>query len=224
MHTFLSCAFCQRACPSLLSQLFRLQPHSHARTPPTRVAQGAHCFCLAENSHTSSRNVIRYTSLEHNTDTRHVHSSSSSTRSTSHPLFSASFNPAQIYDLTSVALWRSPHPSQVRSPSSLLNPRITGVSPKTTSLLNTRICVLPPTEHSVDSAESIVTPPLDADWDDEQLRALLASPLYLQEREENAGRSQVYHSKRQDLTSSSSQDPITTGRLVALFSSKNRLS
>ena len=46
-HTFSSCSFCQRACPSLLSQLFRLQPHSHALTPRTRVAQGAHCLCLA---------------------------------------------------------------------------------------------------------------------------------------------------------------------------------
>ena len=42
-----------------------------------------------------------------------------------------------------------------------------------------------------DSAESIVTPPPVSDLDDEQLRALLASPLYLQEREENAERSQV---------------------------------
>ena len=31
---FFSCAFCQRACPSLLSQLSRYtQPHSHALTP-----------------------------------------------------------------------------------------------------------------------------------------------------------------------------------------------
>ena len=36
-----------------------------------------------------------------------------------------------------------------------------------------------------DSAESIATLP-DSDLDDEQIRALLASPLYLQEREANA--------------------------------------
>ena len=75
-----------------------------------------------------------------------------------------------------------------------------------------------------DSAEGIVTPPLDSDWNDEQIRALLASPLYLQEREANAERSQVYHSARENLMSSSSQDPISTGRPVALFSSKNRLN
>ena len=52
-HTFFSCAFCQRACPSQLSQLSRyVRPHSHALTPRTRVAQGsrtqgAHCLCLA---------------------------------------------------------------------------------------------------------------------------------------------------------------------------------
>ena len=67
-HTFFSCSFCQRACPSLLSQLFRLQPHCHALTPRTCVAQGAHCLCLAP------KKVIRYTSLEHCTCTGHVHS------------------------------------------------------------------------------------------------------------------------------------------------------
>ena len=34
-YTFFSCLFCQRACPSLLSQVFGLQPHSHALTPRT---------------------------------------------------------------------------------------------------------------------------------------------------------------------------------------------
>ena len=33
-----------------------------------------------------------------------------------------------------------------------------------------------------DSAESIATPPLESDLDDEQIRNMLASPLYLQER------------------------------------------
>ena len=37
---------------------------------------------------------------------------------------------------------------------------------------------------------------LEPDLDDEQIRALLASPLYLQEREASADRSQVYHSER----------------------------
>ena len=43
-----------------------------------------------------------------------------------------------------------------------------------------------------DSAESIVTLPPGSDLDDEQIRALLASPLHLQEREENAQQSQGY--------------------------------
>ena len=72
-----------------------------------------------------------------------------------------------------------------------------------------------------DSAESIATPP-EVDFDDEQLRALLASPLHLQERGASAERSQVYHSERESLMSSSSQDPTTggTGKPVAVFSSK----
>ena len=69
-----------------------------------------------------------------------------------------------------------------------------------------------------DSAESIVTPPPDSDLDDEQIRALLASPLFPQGRKENAQRSQVYTLEDKNLMSSSSQDPIRTGRLVALFS------
>ena len=74
------------------------------------------------------------------------------------------------------------------------------------------------------SAESIATLPPESDLDDEQIRALLASPLYLQEREANAVRSQVYHSEREHLMSSSSQDPISTGKPVAVFSSQSRLN
>ena len=70
-----------------------------------------------------------------------------------------------------------------------------------------------------DSAESIATLP-ESDFDDEQLRALLASPLYLQERGASPERSQVYHSERENLMSSSSQDPTSTGKLVAVFSSQ----
>ena len=44
----------------------------------------------------------------------------------------------------------------------------------------------PSVASTYDSADSIVTPLPDSDLDDEQIRALLASPLYLQEREENA--------------------------------------
>ena len=82
----------------------------------------------------------------------------------------------------------------------------------------------PITASTYDSAESIATPPPDSDFDDEQLRALLASPLYLQEREANAERSQAYHSERDNLMSSASHDSIGTGKLVALFSSKHWLN
>ena len=75
-----------------------------------------------------------------------------------------------------------------------------------------------------DSAESIATPPPESDFDDEQIRALLASSLYLQEREASADRSQVYHSVRENLVSSSSQVPKSTGKPVAMFSSKRKSS
>ena len=63
-----------RACPSLLSQLSRCtQPHSHALTPRTRVAQDSKSTLFVscpKNSHTSSRNVTRCTSHD---NTEHVH-------------------------------------------------------------------------------------------------------------------------------------------------------
>ena len=76
-----------------------------------------------------------------------------------------------------------------------------------------------------DSAESIATPP-DSDFDDEQIRALLASPRYLPEREASAERSQVSNSEREGLMSSSSQSLnfIGTGEHVALFSHQSGLN
>ena len=43
-----------------------------------------------------------------------------------------------------------------------------------------------------DTAGSTATPPRGSDLDDEQIRTMLASPLYLQEREASADRSRVY--------------------------------
>ena len=57
-----------------------------------------------------------------------------------------------------------------------------------------------------DSAESIATPP-DSDLEDEQLRKLLASSLYLREREENEGQARAYHSERESLMIHSSRNP-----------------
>ena len=70
----------------------------------------------------------------------------------------------------------------------------------------------------------IASPPPESDLDDEQIRALLASPLYLQEREERADRLQVYHSVRESLMLSSSQDPKSTEKPVVLFPSKSKSS
>ena len=70
---------------------------------------------------------------------------------------------------------------------------------------NDDLCVKPLFFHrpritsTYDSAESIATPPPESDLDDEQIRALLAPPLCLQEREASADRSQVYHSVREKL-------------------------
>ena len=63
-----------------------------------------------------------------------------------------------------------------------------------------------------DSAESIATLPPESDLDDEQIRALLVSPLSLQGREASADRSQVHFSVRENLVSCSSQVPKSIGK------------
>ena len=70
------------------------------------------------------------------------------------------------------------------------------------------------THSAYDSAESIATPP-DSDLEDEQM---LASPLYIREREENEGQARAYHSKRESLTIQSSRNPEVSGKLDAMFS------
>ena len=88
------------------------------------------------------------------------------------------------------------------------------------------LCVKPMFFHrpiitsTYDSAERIATPPPESDLDNEQIRALLASPLYLQEREREASadRSQVYHSVREKLGVKFRRKP------VALFSSQRKSS
>ena len=103
-------------------------------------------------------------------------------------------------------------------PTGYMSPRI---------LQKTMICVSSRGSSSTstyDSACSIATPPPDSDLDDEQIRALLAPPLYLQEREASADRSQVCHSVRENLVSSSSQVPKSTEKPFALFSSKRKSS
>ena len=74
-----------------------------------------------------------------------------------------------------------------------------------------------------DSIESLATPQ-EADLDDEQIRALLASPRYLPERE-SAERSQIYHSEKEGLKSSSSQalNFLGTGKPVAWLPHQKRL-
>ena len=68
------------------------------------------------------------------------------------------------------------------------------------------------------SAVSIATLPPESDLDDEQNRALLASPLFLQEREASADLSQVYHhsvrEKKGVKFTSSSEEYRETSRVV----------
>ena len=96
------------------------------------------------------------------------------------------------------------------------------------------------THSDYDSAESIA----DSDLEDCELRKMLASPLYGQNREDckpsriptapekpaalvqergaSAKHTQADHSRRESLKSSSSQEPRATGKLAAMFSSGNK--
>ena len=55
-----------------------------------------------------------------------------------------------------------------------------------------------------DSTESIATP---SDFEDEQLRKMLASPLKIREREENERQARAYHSERESFVIHSSRNP-----------------
>ena len=70
-----------------------------------------------------------------------------------------------------------------------------------------------------DSAECIATPPPESDVDDEQIRTLLASPLYLQEREASADLTDhEFNSFRENSVSSSSHFRECSGKTAAVFS------
>ena len=61
------------------------------------------------------------------------------------------------------------------------------------------------------------TPP-DSELEDEQLRKMLASPLYVRERDENEGQARPHHSERESLMIHSSRNPETSGKPDAMFS------
>ena len=62
-HTFFSCTVCQRACPSLLSQLYsHLVTWRHTLTPRTRVAQGIteHSVSVLRQKTVTPRRAVSY--------------------------------------------------------------------------------------------------------------------------------------------------------------------
>ena len=106
----------------------------------------------------------------------------------------------------------------------------TGYEPKDLTEEGNSILVKPMLFHKPgmtstdDSAESIATHPLESDLEDDQIQNMLASPLYLQEREASADRSRVCHSFRENSVSSSSHFREIAGKLAAVFSHKRKSS
>ena len=88
-HFFFSCSFCQRACPSLLSQLSRSQPHSHALTPRHTRGSRSTLFVFCPKTVTPHRAMSYVTPHLSITPTPGTCTPSlSSTQSSSRPLFS----------------------------------------------------------------------------------------------------------------------------------------
>ena len=177
---------------------------------------------LPQNSHTSLRNVICYTSLDYTESTGIP--SLSSTLSSSHVLHEplSEHKPCGHQRPHLSGALAEPRPFTSYEPKKLAEYQ----DPAEHENLHVKPLLFhrPSTASTYDSAESIATPLPDSGLDDEQLRALLAPPLYLLDREANAERSQVYHSARENLMSNSSQDPISTGKMVVMFSSQNKLN
>ena len=101
----------------------------------------------------------------------------------------------------------------------------TGCEPNAKNLIevtNTKVKPMffhrPSMTSTYDSAESIATLPPKSDLDDDQIRNLLASPLYLQERQVSADRSRVYDSFRENSVSNSSHFQESAGKTAAIFS------
>ena len=206
--------FLMRILSACLSQLavtvVQVDTATLSRTDPThRVAQdrGAHCLCLTQTRHISSRNGIRYTSLEHHTYTGRMHS---------FLIFdtiflTSTFQPAStLHRSTTSSEWRfgwapcftcwepkqlADHKDHMHFTEDNQLAEYQDLAEHEDLRAKPLFFHRPSIASTYDSAESVVTPLPDSDFDDEQLR-LLASPLYLQERRASAERSQVYHSER----------------------------
>ena len=102
----------------------------------------------------------------------------------------------------------------------------TGYEPKVLTGEDTSMLIKPMFIHrpsmtsTYDSPENIATPPPWSDLDDEQVWNMLASPLYLQEREVSADRSQ--DSFRENSAPSSSHFRESAGKFAAVFSHKRK--
>ena len=75
-----------------------------------------------------------------------------------------------------------------------------------------------------DSVEIIATISPESDVDDDQIRNMLAPPLYLQEREASADRPRVDHSFRENSVTSSAHFRERAGKPAAMFSHKGNPS
>ena len=134
--------------------------------------------------------------------------------------FPARLNLAQIRDMWVLAMWPNPQFHRLWAQAFCRRQEACRTRGFTCPTI-----ILPQTEHSFDMQfcrEHWDAHLLESDLDDDQIRALLVWPLYLQEREANADRPQVDHSVGENLVSSSSQVPKSTERPVTLFSSENR--
>ena len=180
------------------------------RTAQSLVSRSRHSFYIVLGSSPSivhrpqfapSRDMSCNTFDDQHTFTWHLHSNVPTTRpaSTSSNFLSSETTPCAVLQQVSTGYLADPTTFTGHEPKDLAENEVPRVNPLFTHR--------PRKASTCDSAESIATLPPESDVADEQIRALLASPLYLQEREASADRSQFFHFVRENLMSSSSQDP-----------------
>ena len=179
---------------------------------------------LSKSVHTISRHVIHYTFDEQHTFTLAPALLSFSTKrptSTSSNFLSGEIEPCADPIHVSIGYLAEPATFTSYEPKHLAENK--DLAEHEDSRVNSFFFHRPSTALTFDSAvRALRRPLLNRTWTMSKFDALLASPLYLQEREANADRPQVCRAVRENLVSSSCQVPKSTGRPVARFSSKDR--
>ena len=216
---------------------FHMYNHCTDHASRMHVCIGSRLSCVPKIGHPSTRHVStcasQHTEHQHNFSFTYLSSSPNPDLLSTHPFIHCE-DPRRDGTSTEFHSSIGYEPKRIELNRILVNPQnqiiddldvVEAIGVKLLSYCQSLI-------HSAyDWATSIATPP-DSDLEDEQLRTMLASPLYIREREENEGQARAYHSERESLCTearskcttntslSLKQGNLTLGKPNALFSSE----